>query len=178
VKTLLLNSDYTPRELIGWKQALSLLWQENEPVVCLHSSTKYKTDSKGRKHYIPSVLILKNYQRHSGGPATYSKSNIFARDKRVCQYCYKTCTPENITIDHVIPRSRWKSHARVSSFENVVTACKRCNKRKGDKTPVEAGMHLLNQPKRISRAQLLARKALILGLTLPEWHQYLESYND
>lgn len=176
MRTLLLNADYTPRELIGWKKALQLLWSDTEPVVCLHTSEKYKTDSKGRRHYIPSVLILKSYQKHSGGLATYSKGNIFARDKMICQYCYKKCTPENATLDHVIPRSRWQSYNRVSSFENVVTACKRCNKRKGDKTPIEAGMRLLNQPKRITRAQLLARKAVMLGIEFPEWQQYLESY--
>ncbi len=176
MRTLLLNSDYTPRDLLGWKQALSLLWNENEPVVCLHFSEKFKTDSKGRKHYIPSVLILKDYHKHAG-LACYSKRNIFARDKMICQYCYKLCKPETATLDHVIPRSRWQGQKRVSSFENVVTACKRCNKRKGDKTPAEAGMRLLTQPKRITRPQLLARKAILLG-TCPEWQQYLESYND
>jgi len=175
VKTLLLNADYTPRDLIGWKQAFRLLWQDNEPVVCLYYSDRFKTDSKGRQHFIPSVLILKEYQKHSG-VATYSKSNIFARDKMVCQYCAKLCTPEIATLDHVIPRSRWRSNSRVSSFENVVTCCKRCNKRKGDKTPLEAGMRLLTQPKRVTRPQILARKALLLGCQ-PEWQQYLESYN-
>ncbi len=178
MRTSLLNADYTPRELISWRKALTLLWDEKEPAVCLHSSKKFKTDSKGRQHFIPSVLILKTYQKHTGGPATYSKKNIFARDKMKCQYCGKTCTPETATIDHVIPRSKWTGSKGVSSYENVVTACKRCNKRKGDKTPLEAGMKLLTQPRRISRPQLIARKVAMLGLDNTEWQQYLESYND
>lgn len=175
MKTLLLNADYTPYDLISWKKAFGLIWQEDSPVICLAHSEKCKIDSKGRKHQIPSVLLLKAYYNNNR-PASYSKGAVYARDGMKCQYCRIACDNKTISIDHIMPRSRWnKANGKVSSFENVVTCCKRCNKRKGDNTPEEAKMRLIRKPRRVTRPQLIAYKAKLLGMC-PHWSQYLESY--
>jgi len=71
-----------------------------------------------------------------------TKLEVFNRDHYTCQYCERQT--KELTLDHVIPRRRNGEH----SWENVVSACKICNRRKGGRTPKEAGMKLLHQPRR------------------------------
>lgn len=75
-------------------------------------------------------------------PVKYSKMNLFLRDQHICQYCGKVCSSHNKTVDHILPVSR----GGTSSFINCVTACRRCNSRKNDRTPTEAGMKLRKIP--------------------------------
>jgi 5-methylcytosine-specific restriction endonuclease McrA len=74
----------------------------------------------------------------------FSRRNVFKRDHYACQYCGIQPGSEELSIDHVIPRS----HGGTSSWENCVLACVACNKRKADRTPQQAGMKLSRQPVR------------------------------
>ena len=74
----------------------------------------------------------------------FSRFNIFARDGNTCQYCHKKLPRTELNLDHVIPRSR----GGMSTWENIVCSCHHCNRRKGGRTPDEAGMHLFRRPRR------------------------------
>jgi 5-methylcytosine-specific restriction endonuclease McrA len=74
----------------------------------------------------------------------FSRRNIFKRDHYTCQYCGAQPGSEELTVDHVVPRSQ----GGVSSWENCVLACVACNKRKADRTPEQARMRVRKQPVR------------------------------
>ena len=94
--------------------------------------------------YAPQVLYLPDNDISSPELRTikFSRRNVFDRDKNQCQYCGKKFHRDNLSMDHVIPRSR----GGPSTFTNIVTACKTCNAFKDNKTPDEAGMKLLKKP--------------------------------
>jgi 5-methylcytosine-specific restriction endonuclease McrA len=91
---------------------------------------------------VPLVIRLVHYVKlpHRRVPAT--RSAVMLRDAYVCQYCGESPGRQNLTVDHVIARSRGGKHG----WENLVTACKRCNQKKGSLTPEEARMSLVRRP--------------------------------
>lgn len=92
----------------------------------------------------PEVIVLTAYEGRGERSVTFSRKNIFKRDRYTCQYCGKQPGPEELTIDHVLPRSR----GGIGSWENCLLACVACNKKKADKTPEEAGMPPRKVPKK------------------------------
>jgi|TARA_R110000868_G_scaffold45913_9_gene152099 5-methylcytosine-specific restriction endonuclease McrA len=87
----------------------------------------------------PVIIRLLNYIRYRRTSLKVNRKRIFKRDKSTCQYCG---SHKNLTIDHIIPRSRGGKN----TWKNLVTCCSRCNVTKGDKTPKEWGTTLLNRP--------------------------------
>jgi 5-methylcytosine-specific restriction endonuclease McrA len=116
---------------------------------------------------VPLVIRLVYYvriPRHFALPL--SRRTVLARDQYTCQYCEAEPGRANLTIDHIVPRSRGGE----TSWENVVTACGPCNRRKGDRTPQEAGMPLRRQPR---RPRYLAF-TLLEGARAPRaWNKYM-----
>lgn len=94
----------------------------------------------------PEVVVLTAYEGRGERSVVFSRKNIFKRDRYTCQYCGKQPGPEELTIDHVMPRSR----GGTSTWENCLLACVECNKRKADKTPEEARMIPRKAPKKPS----------------------------
>ena len=94
----------------------------------------------------PEVVVLTAYEGRGERSVVFSRKNIFKRDRYTCQYCGKQPGPEELTIDHVIPRSR----GGTSTWENCLLACVECNKRKADKTLEQAGMTPRKTPKKPS----------------------------
>ncbi len=90
----------------------------------------------------PSVIRLANFIRVPFKKIELSRKNVIRRDAMTCQYCGGKHT--DLTVDHVIPKSR----GGADSWENLVTACKKCNNKKGSRTPEEADMKLIARPKR------------------------------
>lgn len=84
----------------------------------------------------PEVVVLTAYEGRGERSVVFSRKNIFKRDRYTCQYCGCQPGPEELTIDHVLPRSR----GGTSTWDNCLLACVECNKRKADKTPLEARM--------------------------------------
>jgi len=74
----------------------------------------------------------------------FTRHNIFERDRNTCQYCAKHFDRRELNLDHIIPRDR----GGATTWENIVCACIPCNTRKANRTPTEAGMHLIKKPKR------------------------------
>lgn len=118
---------------------------------------------------VPEVIALTRYDRVPTNTVTFSRRNIFKRDRFTCQYC--GCQPgkEELTIDHVLPRSQ----GGVSSWDNCVLACVDCNSRKADRTPARAHMPLLKEPVRPNWRPLYATR----GERIDSWSKFIsEAY--
>ncbi len=92
---------------------------------------------------VPEVIVLSRHNGNSGFPIRFTRRNLLLRDHYTCQYCGSQPPPSELTLDHVVPRSR----GGVSSWDNLVVACRRCNLRKEDLTPEEARLKLLRSPR-------------------------------
>jgi 5-methylcytosine-specific restriction endonuclease McrA len=118
---------------------------------------------------MPSVIRLVRYRHVPLHMARLSKKNFLLRDHYRCQYCGERFEARDLTLDHVIPKSRGGPY----SWENIVTCCKMCNRSKGDKTLAEADMVLLHKPKSLT---VHTSKFLLRRLGLDEdarWGKYL-----
>ena len=93
---------------------------------------------------VPEVIVLSSYDSIPRKEVPFTRRNLYKRDAFTCQYCGKRMPGEDLSIDHVVPRSRGGG----TSWTNCVLACLRCNVRKGNRTPAEAGMMLLAKPVR------------------------------
>ena len=138
---LLLNATYEPLSVLSLRRAAKFILKERVEPVATENISLVGPD---QTLPVPTVLRLKlyiNVPRRK--PPTWTRRGLLARDGYRCAYCGKKCTPREATIDHVMPVSRGGR----SSWGNTVTACFRCNQRKADRTPHEAGMKLLIEPK-------------------------------
>ena len=142
-KTLVLNADGKPIKAISWQNAIRLIWLDRIYVVRTYAD--WQVSSPSITMDVPAVVALKRMYRFKKRPIRITLENICIRDNWKCQYCGKTCTKENATKDHIIPKSKMNSNP--NTWENLVLACKRCNGLKADRTPKEAGMSLLRPPK-------------------------------
>ena len=142
---LVLNADLGPLQRVSLRHAVRMLFRE---VAVIHEA---EPDRLIGVYPMPRVVRLVRYivtrWRFNAGPA-WSRPGVLARDRHRCAYCGAEAT----TVDHVLPRSR----GGANSWLNTVAACGRCNGRKGDRTPAEAGMVLRHQPFTPSWATLVA----------------------
>ncbi|HSQ11678.1 MAG TPA: HNH endonuclease [Candidatus Deferrimicrobium sp.] len=157
-KVLILNRSYLPIHVTSVKRAFVLLYQGIAKAV----NEQYQTfdfdswsDLSISAHYetvgmvnrvirVPRVILLVTYDRVPKRQVRFSRFNIYARDKLTCQYCHRRLPRQELNLDHVIPRSQ----GGVSIWENVVCSCHECNRRKGGRTPQQAGMLLTRNPVR------------------------------
>jgi 5-methylcytosine-specific restriction endonuclease McrA len=131
---LVLNADfrplsYYPLSLWGWQDAIKAVFMDRVNIVSEYDRLVHSPSFSMR---LPSVVSLKAYVKPARQPA-FTRFNVFLRDRFTCQYCGAR---EELTFDHVVPRSR----GGVTTWENVVAACSPCNLRKGDRLPGDAGM--------------------------------------
>ncbi|MBW2255483.1 MAG: HNH endonuclease [Deltaproteobacteria bacterium] len=140
-RTLLLDSTFRPLRAISWKRAIILDMQDRVDVVEYYDEV-VRTPSTALP--LPAVVRLRQYLRVLRRGVAFTRRNVLMRDTFECQYCGDRPGYRELTLDHVVPRSR----GGVLCWENVVTACQRCNRRKGSRTPHEARMRLLRLPKR------------------------------
>ena len=157
--TLVLNRNWQPVHVATVARALVLLWNESARVVDPEDFQLYTWADWSRlrpradepfvqavrfRLRVPEVITLSGYDRLPLAAVTFSRRNVFKRNHYTCQYCGGQPGGEELTIDHVLPRSQ----GGVSSWENCVLACMACNKRKADHTPEQAGAKLRRQPVR------------------------------
>lgn len=175
---LVLNADYQPFDIWPWQKVMSELLCR-ETVVPVYYSDRTIRDGRGNIYRVPSVVVLKHYMNSTNKAAKYSKNNIYARDLCVCQYCGKKTEKGNRTVDHVIPKSLWSKkryNFQLNSFENVVTCCQSCNEYKGNRTPQQAGMTLINSPKKITRSEIYKNKLKLIKIQ-EEWREFIYNVN-
>lgn len=119
-------------QTFNWDEWLELEPSEGEPCIrCIDFAIR-----------VPEIIVLNTYQKVPKVSLVFNRRNVYTRDNYTCQYCAVQLNPVDLTIDHVIPRSKGGK----STFENCVVACQTCNRRKADKTLKESGMKLLNIP--------------------------------
>jgi len=138
-KVLVLNQDFTAFTICSVPKAFLLVFMNKAEMVSEDERVCLRTVS--RKFPLPSIIRLNRYvsRPFRSGGVVLNRHNVFKRDNNQCQYC---ASPKNLTLDHVFPKSRGGK----TSWENLTTACKSCNGRKGDFTPEEAGMLLKSRP--------------------------------
>lgn len=143
MRTLVLNAGYEPMQLISWQRALCLVMSEKAEVIARYDQV---ARSVSRAIPLPSVVRLVRYVQVVSrfGFVRCTRKNVLLRDRYQCQYCGVKCRHGAISIDHVQPRSRGGK----TNWTNVVAACHTCNRRKGSRTPDEAGMPLMRPAKR------------------------------
>jgi 5-methylcytosine-specific restriction endonuclease McrA len=140
VSTLLLNASYEPLKIIGWQRAITLLFAGKVEVIEEYSREIHSVTFSIR---LPSILRLLKYVKiKSKHKVKFSRANIYARDNYTCQYCGEAFGSEDLTFDHVVPVSR----SGTKTWENIVTACIECNRKKGGRTPEEARLKLIKKP--------------------------------
>ncbi len=183
---LLLNADYSPVRVVDWRRAVSLLLDEKVQLVAGYEGRQIRSPSATLPW--PAVVTLRQYARHRG-KVCFSRQNVLARDGWACQYCGESPRsrsgrplPSLLTMDHVVPRARseggqvvlpWSGRpVPVTSWENIVTACRPCNQRKAAKLPEEAKMVLRTRPRRPTPWEGV--RLLFSRVAIPEeWKDYL-----
>ncbi len=140
-QVLLLNITYEPLRVINWQKAITLLLLGKVEVVEEYGREVHSVSFTLR---LPSVVRLLRLVKRPKTPIRFSRQNIYTRDRYCCQYCGQSYGPEELTYDHVVPRSRGGK----TRWDNIVTCCVACNRRKGGRTPSEAGLALVRKPQR------------------------------
>ncbi|HBO44013.1 MAG TPA: HNH endonuclease [Planctomycetaceae bacterium] len=174
---LVLNRHYVAVHVVGVRRAFGLLLSELAEVVHDENGSFANYDFEGWReiselrvldkkphddwikavHFeiqVPRVLRLLFYDRMPRPTVRLSRHAVFARDGGQCQYCGRRFPTNQLSLDHVIPRSR----GGMSTWENMVCACVKCNVKKGGRTPREARMKLVNRPVRPRHNPLLVLK--------------------
>src|SRR4051794_27951935 len=174
---LVLNKLYMAVHVISARRAFCLLFKELAEVVTLddghyqsydfHSwrevsaaRSRFKDpddDFVRTVHYeiqVPRVIRLLGYDRLPRQKVKFNRRNLFARDNNRCQYCGKRFATSELSLDHVVPRSR----GGPATWENIVCACLKCNVKKGGRTPREASMSLIREPVRPKTSPVLGLK--------------------
>ncbi len=162
---LLLNASYEPLHICSWKRAVLLLLKG-----------KAETVERNGKQLCPGmpmpvVIRLRYYIKMPFKEIPMTRKNVMHRDNHTCQYCGRKA---DLTIDHVIPRSKGGK----DTWDNVVIACLRCNVTKGDRTPAEAQMALKRPPVRpFNFVQFELSKQQQAGpKEYEQWKKYLFEY--
>jgi len=138
---LVLNQNYEPLNVCNLPRAFRLVFGEKAEVV----EYDHQMIRTPRQEFrAPSVIRLQHHIRRPRPRVKLTRREIFARDGHRCQYCGHKFSSAELSLDHVIPLSR----GGASTWENVVCACLACNVRKGNRTPHEASIKLIQQPKK------------------------------
>ncbi len=135
-KVLVLNASYEPLNITSWRRAVVLLLKGKAEQLEYNNTEIYTSFP------LPTVIRLRYYVRVPYKEIPLTRRNVLERDDQTCQYC--SYRGDGLTLDHVVPRSRGGG----DTWENLVAACVRCNVRKGNRTPEEAGMPLNAPPRR------------------------------
>ena len=166
-QTLLLNASYEPLKVVDWQKAITLWCQGKVEVIAVHDR---EIRAVSITFKLPSVIRLLRFVRikRRFDYVPFSRANIYARDVHTCQYCNDVCPTPELTFDHVVPVAQGGR----KDWENIVTCCVRCNRRKGGRTPHEAGMRLVRPPRRPDSPPAIR---ITIGLqNAPEgWRDYL-----
>lgn len=165
---LILNRFYMPVHIVTARRAIVLLYRDLAEVIHVEDGQYYNYNfgtwleisefviadedmDPGHREFVrsvnfaievPRVMRLYRYEKVPRQTLRFNRRNLFARDNYQCQFCEKQLPPSQLSFDHVLPRSRGGK----TSWENVVCSCLRCNSRKGNRTPEEAGMKLVRKP--------------------------------
>jgi 5-methylcytosine-specific restriction endonuclease McrA len=146
-QTLLLNATYEPLRVVHWQKAITLWAQGKVEIVAVYDR---EVRSVSFSIKLPSVIrLLRRIRvRRVAEYVPFSRANIYARDNHSCQYCGLGFPTGELTFDHVTPVAQGGR----KDWENIVTCCITCNRKKGGRTPDQAGMRLKRVARRPDKA--------------------------
>jgi len=185
-KCLLLNADYSPFGIIDWTKAI--IWNlkivDNKNSYSIEIIDFYKNDyiqGVNKRFPVPAVAKTKRFFKINDYGVNFSRKNILIRDNYTCQYCGYVFDINQLTYDHIIPKSVWLGPGSPTNWTNIVACCVKCNRKKGNKTPTEAKMRLKSIPSRpVKHHKFLPVVQSLATIEKPpeEWIAYLpKSYN-
>jgi 5-methylcytosine-specific restriction endonuclease McrA len=166
-QTLLLNATFEPLKVVHWQKAVTLWCQGKVEIISVYDRDVHSVSFTFK---LPSVIRLLRFVhiKRRLDYVPFSRANIYARDEYKCQYCGEVFPTSELTFDHVVP----VAHGGRKDWENIVTCCITCNRRKGGRTPEQARMRLVRHPRRPEKAPALR---ITIGLrNAPEsWRDYI-----
>ena len=165
VSVLVLNASYEAINVCNLKRAVKMIVKG---AARMEEVSDREIHSPTASMPIPLVIRLVTYVHIPHCVVKFSRKNVFIRDQYACQYCHEDFPPSLLTLDHVVPRSR----GGATVWENVATACKKCNTKKGNQTPYEARMFTKRSPKAPSILTYLHLNRHFRGYD-PAWKKYL-----
>jgi 5-methylcytosine-specific restriction endonuclease McrA len=162
---LVLNASYEPINVCAARRAIVLVLKG---VAMTEEENGHFLHAARLAIRVPSVIRLLEYRRIPHQTRALSRKNILLRDRNTCQFCGRIFPSSDLTLDHVVPRSRGGR----SSWENLVACCYQCNNSKGDRTPEEAGLKLARKPRpfTLHTSRQLMR---LIGHRDERWRKYL-----
>lgn len=192
LNVLVLNRNYLALRIVNVKRAFSLLCRELAEVVHIDRGQYISYDfaewcdlSELAREFephahdwirtvrfdiaVPRIIRLAFYDRLPRQAVKFNRRNLYARDSNTCQYCGRRYPTSELSLDHVIPRSR----NGTASWDNIVCACLKCNIRKGGRTPREAGMTLIRRPRKPRRNPSISIK--LLDGRYASWKAFLDN---
>jgi len=158
---LVLNANYAPMAICTAKRAIIMGFLKKVEILARYNE---KVHSPSMTLSLPSVIKIMEYIKFDNLTVDLNRKNILSRDQNRCQYCGTLKPP--LTIDHILPKVKGGQ----DTWENLITACKPCNQRKGHKTPEESGMKLIKIPKRPNRLHYFHR---FVNDQQIDWRPYL-----
>lgn len=170
METLVLDIGYTPVARVSWQRAITLLWERKVEVVEEYEDRTVR--SVTLEFRVPAVIRFLRAICGKRKAIKFSRENVYRRDTGRCQYCSTSVPRHDFTYDHVVPRAQG-GH---TVWENVVVCCTPCNRRKGGRTPGQAGMRLVHTPVRPKSLPDVVRLTFTWRKGMPEpWKQWLQS---
>ena len=185
---LVLNRVWVPLHIIEWKKAMSLIYTENARPLSkdfisytysdwldfsIRNAEEYnKISTSNYKIAIPEIIVLTNYDNIPKREIKYSRQTVFERDRFICQYCGIEFPIKELTIDHVVPRSKGGK----STWDNSVSCCKKCNHDKSDRTLAQAGMKLIHKPIHPSWVSPMTKLSAKVH-TCKSWNHFMDRVN-
>lgn len=195
---LLLNAHYMAVRVISVRRAFSLLFKhdlERNPVAEIvnvedgryvsynfddwRELSAFKKEFEPSMHdwirtvrfdlVVPRIVRVLTFAKLPQREVKFNRRNLFARDNNICQYCGKRFSTSELSLDHVIPRSK----GGTNGWENMVCACVRCNVKKGGRTPAEAHLHLIRSPVKPRRNPVVSIK--LSDRRYSSWKQFLDA---
>lgn len=158
---LLLNQNYEPMSVTSARKAIILIYLGKAEIIERHD---FFIRSVSLAMPMPSIVRLIRFINVPRKRIVLTRRNIIKRDGHRCQYCNSSRLP--VTVDHIIPKVRGGQ----DSWENLVCACLRCNTKKGNRTPEEAGMRLLRHPRKPNNLFFIQH---FIGISDDRWKPYL-----
>lgn len=161
MRTLVLDESMQPINIVTWQRAAGYLIRGRAEALEEYAQEVHAD------FQMPAVVKLVNGVKIGRRKVKFSRANVFARDRGKCQYCGRKLPASELTYEHVIPQSRGGK----TVWENVVMACIPCNQAKADRTPAEADMRLLHEPRRPTWVPFYNPKLADKNIP-PEWKDY------
>lgn len=165
-RVLILDTGWQAHRIVSWEKAVCMLFDGKAEVV-----SEFEDDLRSPSFTMkmPAVIRMTKKTRAKKVSIKFSRENVLTRDGFQCQYCLGEFARDELTYDHVLPRSRGGK----TCWENIVAACYECNSKKGDRTPDEASMPLRRAPRKPAWLPVTTKRFNVVRMP-EQWRPFLQ----